>query len=190
MIQTLFRADLLVEKNVGTVQQREILKNQILEIKKNSSESTSHSNDLCWRKNNIDVPEWLRLDLDNLIKKCYNLYQDDDVFRRLNKNTYKLVVWANVNAPGSRNTMHSHPTAHLSSVYYLQAKNTGNLRLLNPSNILGFCNFSSPFIRDFEFSPSDGDLIIWPSWVPHEVETNFSNLPRVNLVFDIIFDVE
>jgi Xaa-Pro aminopeptidase len=31
----------------------------------------------------------------------------------------------------------------------------------------------------------DGDLILWPAWVPHEVETNFSDRERVNIVFDI-----
>ena len=47
------------------------------------------------------------------------------------------------------------------------------------------CNPSAPFTADIAINPRDGDLLLWPSWVPHEVDTNFSLKERINLAFDI-----
>ena len=84
--------------------------------------------------------------------------------------------------------MHNHTTAHFSAVYYAQAENTGELRFINPAFTLSNIISTGPFTRDFYMNPSDGDFILWPAWVPHEVETNFSNKDRVNIAFDITLE--
>ena len=40
-------------------------------------------------------------------------------------------------------------------------------------------------IRSYGVTPKDGDLFIWPGWVPHQVEENKSNQQRINLAFSI-----
>ena len=35
------------------------------------------------------------------------------------------------------------------------------------------------------FTPNDGDLIIWPGWIPHEVEENPASHERINFAFNI-----
>ena len=33
--------------------------------------------------------------------------------------------------------------------------------------------------------PKDGDLFIWPAWIPHKVDRNESDRQRINLAFNI-----
>ena len=40
-------------------------------------------------------------------------------------------------------------------------------------------------VVDRSVTPVEGDLVIWPAWMPHEVETNTSNTQRVNIAFNI-----
>jgi hypothetical protein len=107
------------------------------------------------------------------------------VFFNFKKNKFEIFYWTNINAPLSRNVLHSHKNSIFSAVYYIQGTDTGALRLINPANTLGDCNRLSPFTRDFYFNPKDRDLILWPAWVPHEVEINESARERINIVFDI-----
>lgn len=189
MIKTsvIFRADIYSKSNIGTPEQRKDLYNQIKQ-EQASGNCTNNSNYGCWRSeakfNNID---WLLNEVVALYKHADQIYKSEnggkDVFNVSGK-TY-LNYWTNVNQPGSRNVIHAHKDAHFSCVYYLQSEGTGDLRLINPSNMLGDCNFSAPFARDFYYTPKDGDLILWPAWVPHEVEPNLSNQERINVVFDI-----
>ena len=47
------------------------------------------------------------------------------------------------------------------------------------------CNQKTPFVRDFTIEPKDGDLLVWPAWVPHFVEENKSNKQRINIATNI-----
>ena len=184
---TLFRADLL-KNNVGTEEQRQSLIQEILSIKDKNSEGILKSNIDCWRYNNpCKNIDWLMKEILDLLDQMIEFYESKDkIFKSTTKSKIvKVDYWANVNEPGSRNSIHAHKPSEFSAVYYLQSKNTGTIRFINPSNIMSDCNPGSPFTADIAIEPLDGDLIIWPSWVPHEVETNFSNIQRINLAFDI-----
>ena len=183
----LLRADFLTKPNVGTDQQRAELLGEIRKAQK-AGNPLDRSNDGCWRSerrygNSIS---WLMSDIGELLNQFAALYKSEVDFHNLDPAKVSFFYWTNVNKPHSRNVLHSHIDAHFSAVYYLQGTGTGALKLMNPANILGNCNDTAPFVKDFMFVPNDGDLIMWPSWVPHEVETNFSDRERINLVFDII----
>lgn len=184
---TLTKADLFV-KNVGTVEQRSRLIEEILSTKNNHPAGIDKSNLGCWRWNNpcSDI-DWLMEEIIEVLDSAVKLYnQEDKTFSHRKKlDLITVDYWANVNQPGSRNSIHSHKPAQFSACYYLQAEGTGGIRFLNPSNIMAECNPGSPFIRDYMILPNDGDLLLWPAWIPHEVETNFSNKERINLAFDL-----
>jgi uncharacterized protein (TIGR02466 family) len=147
----------------------------------------SFSNPGCFR---IDKPDinigWLFDEINVLLVEAVKFYkQEDTIFSKLPISTDATVTWwANINAPGSRNILHTHKEDEFSCVYYLQGTDTGDLRFPNPANILGDCAKTSPFTRDFLFAPNDGDLILFPSWLPHEVEPNLSNRDRINIAFN------
>ena len=187
-IATLIRADLFSKKNIGTIDQRQDLINQINIARKLNPLGSKNSNTGCWRDmypcEDID---WLINEIDILLKEVIEFYKEEDpLFSFCDSSNVTISYWANINSPGSKNVMHSHKPKHFSAVYYLQSAGTGGLRFVNPANITTDCNIDAPFVRDFTFLPADGDLIMWPAWMPHEVETNLSDSDRINLTFDIV----
>jgi len=184
---SLFRADLLLEKNAATEQQHLDLFEQILKNKKQNLGVVDNSNLGCWRSTarykNID---WLTDKIKAMLLNFDRTYQEEFQNKNLDPTKIQYSYWTNINSTGSRNTQHAHPKAHFSAVYYLQGTGTGPIRLINPGNTLGYASPLSPFVDDILYSPNDRDLIMWPGWVPHEVETNMSSRDRINVVFDIV----
>jgi len=83
-------------------------------------------------------------------------------------------TWANSNKAGDSNRAHSHGSAVLAAVLYVQTGETpGQLSLLDPR----LAAFTGPTPaeateinrREFRFSPSAGDLVLFPGWVLHRV---------------------
>lgn len=180
-------ADIFQKASVGSADQREDVLRQVYQAR-HSTPAVKNTNENCWRSDvRYTGIEWLLNEVVTLTDAAVDYYNQIDLaFKSANfKKPYSINYWSNVNAPGSRNVVHSHKGAHFACVYYLQATGTGDLRLINPANILSDVVVSAPFARDFYFKPTDGDLILWPGWVPHEVEPNLSNKDRVNIVFDI-----
>ena len=186
------RADLFNEPGVGSLEQRQELIDRLLELKNNgvSDINAKSSNYGCWRlMNPITDCEWLNKKLTDMILEAIAFYTETQysniVEYKHGETNINIRSWANINEPGSRNVYHAHKGSHFSACFYLQATDTGDLVLSNPSNILGECNNFAPYARAFVFKPKDGDLILWPAWVPHEIETNLSDKQRINIAFDI-----
>jgi uncharacterized protein (TIGR02466 family) len=183
--QTIFQADLFVKSNVGSLGQR----NALLDRLGTQQTSAMHnSNPGCYRFDYVwnDV-DWLLDDINTLLVEAVAFYSEKDkTFSKIPKSDKaNIKIWANINSFGSRNTFHTHRDDEFSGVYYVQSNDTGDLRFANPANVLGDCSRTSPFTRDFSFVPQDRDLILWPSWMPHEVEPNLSQQSRINLAFNI-----
>ena len=186
----LYHADLFVKNGVGTEEQRADLLKQVLYAKENNLETSSMSNDGCWRSTKKYKMDWLYEELRNLVSKATAVYmQSDKPFEAFVKQGVGLdfACWTNVNEVGSKNNLHTHTRDCWAGIYYIQAEGTGNLTFFNPANTLLQCNPKSPMIRSYGVTPKDGDLFIWPGWVPHEVEENKSNQQRINLAWGINF---
>jgi uncharacterized protein (TIGR02466 family) len=183
----LFGADIF-HSNVGNLEQRQELIDEILNIKNKFIDGNDRSNAGCWRKDDPckDIT-WLMKEILSAMTQIVTYYEEiDPSFKqRYDLDSAKVNYWANVNDPGSSNVIHSHKARQFSACYYLQAEGTGAIKFKNPANLLSDCSWGSPFTRDFHLTPLDGDLLIWPAWVPHEVMRNDSNRQRINLAFDI-----
>lgn len=178
----------LFYKQVGSDAQREKLKETILEYRDKLPNNINNSNAGCWR-NSIELSgiDWLHEGLHGLVEEALEYYVSIDpafassiVEKRINS-TY----WTNVNEPGSANAVHSHPNATFACVYYVQGENTGKLQFPNPANLLNSCYAISPFMRGVGIEPKDGELILFPGWLAHEVVRNNSNKQRVNIAFEV-----
>lgn len=106
----------------------------------------------------------------------------------------RIHSWANVNALGGSNLMHCHPNSLISGTYYVKVppKNIPKIRFLNVSGVQHLKNISDlgeNFIRDsYAFSPSPGDLVVFPSNVWHSVDTNQSEHERISIAFNAYLD--
>lgn len=183
----LLQADAFIKSGVGLDRLDDLAK-ELLDLYSREPDNIGKSNIGCWRyRQPFDNIDWLLTEMNELLQEAIKLYTplDPSFAQTAGFENVNIDYWANVNEIGSRNTLHSHKPAQFSAVYYIQGTDTGILRFLNPANLVGDCNHTSPFTRDFLFKPKDGDLILWPSWMPHEVEPNLSNRQRINLAFDL-----
>lgn len=183
----LFRSDFFVGR-VGNQDQITDLSKQMLVSQESDTDAITNSNDRCWRSTvKYDNIDWLLDGVKMLTENAIDYYSSlDSTFKNhITKNHITIDYWTNINKPASRNVLHSHVADSFAAVYYVQGTKTGPLKFINPANVLNDCNSVSPFVREVLVHPHDGELILWPAWVPHEVEVNQSDRDRMNIAFTI-----
>jgi uncharacterized protein (TIGR02466 family) len=100
-------------------------------------------------------------------------------------------IWVNVLAPGGAHSGHIHPHCVLSGAYYVRTpKNASAIRFEDPRLAM---MMAAPLPRvdaDRErqrfvhIQPATGDLLLWESWLRHEVPANQARSPRVSVSFN------
>ena len=183
----LFRSDFFVG-SIGYEDQITDLKEQMLTAHKNDVDEINNSNTGCWRSTvKYDNIDWLLDAVKILTENAIDYYSSlDSTFKNhIKENHISIDYWSNINKPASKNALHNHVADSFAAVYYVQGSGTGPLKFINPANLLNDCNSVSPYVREVLAHPHDGELILWPAWVPHEVEVNKSNRDRMNIAFTI-----
>ena len=101
--------------------------------------------------------------------------------------------WANVNAPGTPHTMHSHPNNYLSGVYYVRTQaGADTINFHDPRTQTGIIR---PPVTELGAENADqvvvhvtpGLLVMFPAWLPHSVDPNRSNALRISVSFNVMF---
>jgi len=102
--------------------------------------------------------------------------------------------WININSTGSRNMMHVHPGSPVSGVFYIEApEGSGVLSFTRGEDLLQYhfenvCKQPNNLISDkFFMKPKTNSLVLFPGYLKHEVETNFTKYDRISLSFNTIF---
>ena len=101
--------------------------------------------------------------------------------------------WANINAPGSGHKIHSHPNNFLSGVYYVETHEGADT--INFHDPRSQASIIRPPVTDLTAENTDqvvvkvknGDLLVFPSWLPHSVDPNGSGKPRISISFNVMF---
>ena len=191
LMYPLFYSDLFIKPNVGTNKQRKVLLDKINYLKKNNIDSVGGSNEGCFRSTYEHTEPHLTESstIRDFVFEISDFYiKHDEAYKTQlsqGKQQVDMSFWTNVNEPGSTNVIHTHKGVSFACTYNLQTSGTGNLVFTNPANILNDCNQKSPYIRNVKVEPQDGDLLVWPAWVPHEVEINKSDKQRINIASNI-----
>jgi uncharacterized protein (TIGR02466 family) len=110
-------------------------------------------------------------------------------------------MWANVNRSGHSNEVHSHPGAYWSGVYYVDDGGIGadpalggELEFLDPRGPLPVMNaphlgFAGPGGLSAGAServvPKPGLLVLFPSWLMHQVRPYRGNATRISVAFNL-----
>ena len=100
-------------------------------------------------------------------------------------------MWAIINKKNNFNIEHTHSNNYLSAAYYVKApENCGNFKASNP-NIINR-NFYPKAEKSTELNSnkaviriSEGDLLIFPAYLPHSVEENQADEDRVIVSFNL-----
>lgn len=126
-----------------------------------------------------------------------------DAFRDLNQvvssgqdyqGKLELNAWANVNRRGDYNSPHTHPACVWSGVYYVDAgtpipdsnSKTGALEFLDPRSGTEMMPIpGAMFGLSKVEKPTTGDIVVFPSWVRHQVHPYHGEGERISIGFNI-----
>ena len=110
----------------------------------------------------------------------------------LPKNSLKLsTIWLNIMPPGVTHSMHIHPLSVISGTYYVQTPHDCSvLKFEDPR--LQFMMGSPPKKKSarpenknfYSLSPKSGQVVLFESWLRHEVPANPSKAERISISFN------
>lgn len=98
-------------------------------------------------------------------------------------------AWLNINPKHSYNLCHTHPQSSLSGVLYLATnKKSGDIVFYNPAPVEHYPTLHGipSFPSQYTFTPENGDVLIFPSYLEHCVMPNLSDEDRISIGFNII----
>ena len=137
--------------------------------------------------------------LNRLMQQIFNCVSSIHQFNR--KGELQLEnFWINISGEGSSNTPHTHSGMNYSGVFFIRIP-----KEMNGGRFLFYRNFNDAALNSIgymgEFKdgyvmqpydypiitipPKENLLIVFPSWVPHAVETNLSREDRISLSFNL-----
>jgi uncharacterized protein (TIGR02466 family) len=103
-------------------------------------------------------------------------------------------LFGNINGQYSAHSMHIHEMSHFSGSLYLDANiKDAKIGFLSPS-YLSMMHFNpdmfdkKSFKTSLKLTPRTGDILIFPSWLLHEVEPQQQKHERVCVAFNIILN--
>jgi uncharacterized protein (TIGR02466 family) len=96
--------------------------------------------------------------------------------------------WLNISTKGARHKFHTHPNSIFSGIFYLNFEpNHPPVCFYPPTNMQYELTAITPNqfnSQSFTVKTKTGDLILFPSHIPHQVEENSSDTPRISLSFN------
>ena len=165
----------------------------IYKLRDEDSDGLDKSNKGGWHSQNFELT-----DEDSIQKKFATIIQPYilNVFQNYgwkteNKNIRIKAMWAIINKDGDFNVLHTHPNCYLSAAYYVKAQEKcGRFQVENP-NIAK--RHSYPAVKgknelNLEVAGidiSEGDLLIFPGYLPHKVVKNESGIDRIVISFNV-----
>ncbi len=101
--------------------------------------------------------------------------------------------WANISPPGDGHRPHTHPNNYLSGVYYVQTQ--GGANTISFDDPRPQTNIISPVTSEItdenagqiHIATREGLLVLFPSWLQHQVPRNKSQRARISIAFNIMF---
>lgn len=141
----------------------------------------------------LDDPKYL--EIKNKILNVFNEYVYNILKIKPEVEFYITTSWAIKFLPGGWAPDHTHNNSLFSGVLYLKAsENTGEisfhkykkyLDISSPTLSLGFTEWNIFNSDKWSITPTENQIIIFPSNLMHSVETNNSNHDRVSIAFNV-----
>ena len=100
-------------------------------------------------------------------------------------------MWAIINKPNDFNVIHTHPNSYLSAAYYVKVpKKSGKFVFENPLDVSRHSHPKEEKKTEFNLRVAgleieEGELLIFPAYLPHKVSENESDEDRVVISFNI-----
>ena len=165
----------------------------IYELQNKDKEGIKRSNQGGWHSENF------RLADENSIQKKFAIALQKYILNTFQNMGWKIKdknirikeMWAIINKRDNFNISHIHPNCFLSAAYYVKAPdNCGRFIIENPNMAKKYAhpeieNKNELNIEITGLDIEEGDLIIFPSYLPHKVGKNQSGEERVVISFNV-----
>lgn len=131
--------------------------------------------------------EELKTEIDKHVRKYIKSLEMDVNPKSIQMRT----CWINIMPKGTSHTMHIHPLSVISGTYYVQTpKNCSAIKFEDPRMVAFMA--SPPRKADakeanqrfVELKPLADHLVLFESWMRHEVPTNLSDTERISISFN------
>ena len=171
----------------------EELSNYIYKLYEEDSKGVDRSNRGGWHsktfelndKNSIQLK--FALELQKYILKTFTNLG----WRTENQNIRIREMWAIINKKDDFNVVHTHPNSLLSAAYYVKAPNNCGRFQIEDLNIVK--RHASPLIANQNelnmnvagLEVTEGDLLIFPGYLPHKVARNETDDDRIVISFNV-----
>ena len=169
------------------------LSEYIYKLRDEDGSGIARSNKGGWHSKNFDLTVKSSIQKKFIIKVqeyILNVFQSCG-WKTENQNIRITEMWAIINKKDNFNVLHTHPNCYLSAAYYVKApKKCGRFQVENP-NIAKKHSYPEINVRNELNSEgaaidiSEGDLLIFPAYLPHKVGKNESDEDRIVISFNI-----
>ena len=163
----------------------------IFDLQKKDPEGIVKSNFSGWHSHDFDLNDEAPKNFIQAIKTNINSVLNDMNWD-MDKQLVKInSIWAIINEQDAFNQRHHHGNSDLSAAYYVSAyEKCGDIVFYDPrpapvykhpiSKSANILNASVNSIK-----PEDGLLVLFPSYLEHSVNSNYSNKKRIVISFNI-----
>jgi len=94
--------------------------------------------------------------------------------------------WITKTLKGEYALPHAHGDSDIAGVYYFQSNGAdGSINFVNPSPALEATKLRGSQVKQVEYNPEVGRIILFPGWLMHYVTENQTDSERVSVSFNI-----
>ena len=168
------------------------LKKYIYELQKVDKEGIHKSNKGGWHSPpfNLKIADTIQQKFALALKK-YILNTFQNLGWKTENKDVQIEMWAIINKKDDFNVIHTHPNCYLSSAYYVRApEKCGKFLVENPNSAKRhffpqIANRNELNMPVTGLDVSEGDLLIFPGYLPHKVAKNESEQDRIVISFNV-----
>ena len=130
-------------------------------------------------------------DLEKILDKHAKAFAKDVEFDLDDKKLKLDSLWINILPPGGVHTSHIHPHSVISGTTYVtMPKGASAIKFEDPRSAMMMAapmrkSDARPELRGFAYvTPEVGEVLLWESWLRHEVPLNMSEEERISISFN------
>ena len=155
---------------------------------KQEDKGVSISNVNGWHSTTMTVAEpWIEGLIKQLTSELQGVYLDFGLHKEPKLANY----WININGTNGFNKVHKHPGCYFSACVYLKVpKNSGDFVFVREDSLNDFIprfnELNNLNNQEFTITPNEGDIIYFPSSMPHFVMPNNSEEDRISIAVNFV----
>ena len=143
-----------------------------------------------WHSNNISSNDDFFSEFILEIEKQANNFAKEI---EINQSLKLSNLWININGYKDFNLRHTHENSIISGVFYVKAPDkSSKITFYHPASKLMVREWNINLKRNnytssvWSITPQKGRLLLFPSWLEHEVSPNLSQESRISISFNIV----